>query len=172
MLNYKTSRHATVSQKMEVAIALKYVKWEVLYMIHMSNNCNFSIQSSVNLWTDMFPLKPKPWGQMTNHGWTQEFKALVSKRQVAKSSGNQELYNQLRNLINRKSEALMADFYKQISRRKVQIRQQSVVENIKIILKTRKEKWLITEPSQQRVWRKYLKACRRNEQRVCISVQI
>lgn len=64
----------------------------------------------------------KPWA-------TQKLKALVSKRQAAKSSSDQEIYNQQRNLINRKFKALMSDLYKNISRQNVQIRQQSVVKN-------------------------------------------
>lgn len=64
----------------------------------------------------------KPWA-------TQKLKALVSKRQAAKYSSDQELFDQQRNLINRKFKALMSDLYKNTSRRNEQIRQQSVLKN-------------------------------------------
>ena len=47
----------------------------------------------------------KPW-------ITPAFKSLVAQRQAAHKSGNTELYNKLRNQINRAKDSLPAEFYK------------------------------------------------------------
>lgn len=52
------------------------------------------------------PLKTKTIHSNDKLWLTQDFKALLSNRHAAKSTGNQELYNKLRNSINMEYKAL------------------------------------------------------------------
>lgn len=115
--------------------ATKYVKWEVLNKLLYKQQLLLFNSVLSELMNRYVPPKTKTMRSNEKPWATQKLKALVSKRQAAKSSSNQELFNQQRNLINRKFKALinrkfktlMSDLYKNISRRNVQIRQQSVV---------------------------------------------
>lgn len=117
--------------------ATKFVKWEDLNNLSYKQQLQLFNSVLSELMNRYVPPKTKTMRSNEKPWATQKLKALVSKRQAAKSSSNQELFNQQRNLINRKFKALinrkfkalMSDLYKNISRRNVQIRQQSVVKN-------------------------------------------